>query len=139
ALPASRNEWVMAASVVEGCKYRCRLVGVLLYLEHRCDASGSLPGRAKKNPADHFGPRDAVGAPAFSFGGREQAADVLVAQLFLAVVGVDHQGGAAGGDPHQVIAELVDRLQLRMLLQHAEVSVALGLDHERLGLGVVAL
>src|SRR5579859_4638044 len=88
-----------------------------------------------KNPAGLFGPRDAVGGPAVSLRRGEQRVDVLVAQLFLAVVAVDHQRGAAGGEPDKVIAELVDRLQLGVLLEHPEVGVALRLDDQGLGLG----
>src|SRR5581483_7219693 len=47
----------------------------------------------------------------------EQLVDRLVGQLVLTVGGVDHQGGAARGDPDEVVAEPEDVLHLRVLLQ----------------------
>src|SRR6266702_713614 len=54
-----------------------------------------------------------------------------VRQVFLAVVGVDDQGRAAGRDPDQVVAELQYGFDLRMPFQQAEIGIALGLDGER--------
>src|SRR5438309_919047 len=56
---------------------------------------------------------------------REQRLDLLVAQLLLAVVGVDHQRLARRRHPHEVVAHRVHLLQLRVLLQQVEVGVAL--------------
>src|SRR5262249_19096034 len=70
--------------------------------------------------------------------GREQAVNLGVRQVLDAVVGVDHQGGAVGRHPHQVVAELEHFLDLRVPLEYAEVGVAHGADGDGLHLGVEA-
>ena len=52
-----------------------------------------------------------------SLPGDEQRVDLVVAQLLLAVAGVDHQGGAVGRHPDQVVAQLEDVLDLRLPLE----------------------
>src|SRR5262245_24463706 len=67
-----------------------------------------------------------------SFLGDEQVVNLLVAQLFLAVLAVDDQHVTAGRHPHDVVAKLEHVLDLRLALQHAEVGVALRLDGDGL-------
>jgi tetratricopeptide (TPR) repeat protein len=71
--------------------------------------------------------------------GDEQLVNLLVVQLHLALAGVDDQGRAAGRHPHQVVAEPVHVLHLRLQFEDAEVGVALRLDHQRRRLGVELL
>src|SRR5262249_47747973 len=65
----------------------------------------------------------------------EELVDLLIFQFVLATVGIDDEGGAARRHPHQVIAQAVHVLDLRPLLQDAEVGVRLRLDDDGLGLG----
>src|SRR5437870_5201030 len=69
----------------------------------------------------------------------EQLIDLLVAELVLAVVLVDDQCRAVGRDPHKVVAELEDFLEVGLALQHAEVGRALRLDNDGRHLGVEVL
>src|SRR5262245_13913393 len=67
---------------------------------------------------------------------REQGVDVLVVELLLALVRVDHQGLAVRGGPDHVVAQPENVLHPRLLLEDAEVGVALGLDDHHLLLGL---
>lgn len=54
-----------------------------------------------------------------------------ISQLFFAIVRINHQSCAIGGDPDHILAQGEDFLHLRLLLQNLEVGVAHRLDLQR--------
>src|SRR5262249_51782317 len=78
-------------------------------------------------------------ARAISLLGCEQRVDFLVGQLFLAVLAVNYQGGAARRHPHKVVAEQEHFLYLAVAFEHPEIGVALCLDSNGFHLGLEAL
>ena len=71
--------------------------------------------------------------------GDEQTVDILAGQPLMAVVGVDGQERAAGGQPDDEVAELENVLDLGVTFQDEEVGVAHGLDGDGGQLGIVTL